>query len=156
MAKERYFPAANVTFTDTHLLTSDSRYEWSELLYAEVVTKRFPVDWRTFWQVYMLIFLAFALFWAAAPLFGLNDLPGPAVALFWLLITVLAARRHAKDAYKHLLMLETTSGPVEIVRSSYDNLLLEVCEAINKRIKRNAAAPKPVHTGEPTRWIQAN
>jgi hypothetical protein len=45
MAKDRSFPAANVILTDTHLVTGDSQYEWAELLYAEVVTRKVPVDW---------------------------------------------------------------------------------------------------------------
>jgi hypothetical protein len=156
VAKDRYFPVANVTFTDTHLLTSDSRYGWSELLYAEVVTKRYPIDWRLFIQVYSFLFFCAATIWAIASTFGWVNIAGPMLAILWLIITLYDARDEVKKSYKHTLTLETSSGTVEVTTSDNDNALLEVCEAINRRIKRNASAPKPVHAGEPTRWIQAN
>jgi hypothetical protein len=156
MAKELSFPMANVTLSDPYLLTVDMQVEWPEVLRAEVVTRRYPVDWRTFIRIYLVVFLGFALFWAAAPFFGWFDLPGPMVALFWLLLTILAARDQAKRSYKHTLTIHTTSGTIDAATLEYDNTLLDASEAINKLVKRYAATPRPSQPGEPTRLMGAN
>jgi hypothetical protein len=156
MANELYFPKASVALDDKYVLAGANRYELSDISYAEVVTRRYPVDWGTFTQVHTLLFLGFAAIWAIATSFGWAGLSGPILAIFWMLVTVRDAFGYAKRGHGHTLTLQTTSGTVEIVTSSDDDPLLEACEAINKRIKHNAQAPRPLQSGEPTRWIQTN
>ena len=161
MARELSFPTANVTLNDLYLLTGDMQFEWPEIVHAEVVTRRYPVDWRTFARVYAFLFLFVAVIWAVTTTFGWVNIAGPLLAVLYLIITIYAARDEVKRSYRHTLTIDTTSGSIDAATLENDAYLLDACESINKRVKRYAATPtprrvpQPSEAGEPTRLMQA-
>src|SRR6266566_7703893 len=133
--RELSFPKAYMTLDDWDVRTPTNLYALSGIAYAEVVTRRYPTDWRTFLQVHTVVFLLFATIWAIATSFGWINLAGPLLAVWWLFRTIFDARDAVKKSYKHTLTLETNSGTVEVATSDDEDAILEACEAINKKIK---------------------
>jgi hypothetical protein len=82
MAKELNFPKANVILTDTQLMTGSEQYPLSDISYAEVVTRCYPVDWWSFIQTNTIVFLGFAALWAILTAFGWGNIPGPLLAIW--------------------------------------------------------------------------
>jgi uncharacterized protein DUF6232 len=156
MARELNFPKAFVSIDDWDVRTPLGLYSLADILNADVVTKRDPIDWQTFREVYITLFLIFAAIWAASSALGWNGLSGPALAVFWLALTIYAARVTVRNSYRYCLILETRSGPIDATTSNDEKSVRLACDAINDQIKRNASTPRPPQSGEPTRWMQAN
>jgi len=156
MARELNFPKAMVVIDDWDVRTPVGQYSLADILNADVITKRYPIDWLTFREVYIVLFLIFAAIWAASSTLGWNGLNGPALAIFWLALTIYAARAAVRNSYRYVLMLEISSGPIEATSSNDEKSVRQACDAINDRIRRSASTPRPPQSGEPTRWIQTN
>src|SRR6266852_9891839 len=106
MARELNFPKAVVAIDDWDVRTPLGLYRLTDILNADVVTKRYPIDWATFREVYIVLFLVFAAIWAAFSALGWNGISGPALAIFWLVLTIYSARDAVKKSYRYALILE--------------------------------------------------